>query len=73
MNDTPCGREGCDFALWAMNFIYRLAAALVGLLQMIGGALFFIKPYNRPSGEGKAFPPLVAGATTFPSAEAVGQ
>ena len=24
------------------------------------------KPYNRPVGVGNAFPPLVAGATTFP-------
>ena len=24
------------------------------------------KPYNRPAGVGNAFPPLVAGATTFP-------
>lgn len=37
---TRLWREGCGIALWAMNFIYRLAAALVGLLQMIGGALF---------------------------------
>ena len=43
---TRLWREGCGIALWAMNFIYRLAAALVGLLQMIGGALFFIEPYN---------------------------
>ena len=36
--DTAFSREGCGDACGAI--LYRLAAALVGLLQMIGGALF---------------------------------
>ena len=45
-----------------------------GAFYTFKGSPLFYKTFTTALvGEGKSIPPLVAGATTFPSAEAVGQ
>ena len=69
---TRLWREGCGIALWAMNFIYRLAAGGGAPSNAWGSPLFYKTFTTALAGGENALPPLVAGATTFPSAEAVG-